>query len=195
MKWSSELKIYIPEAWNVVRLRDILFKNSESVEIKNDISTIDLSIMPCNSFSISNLNVSDNFTTNLYKMNEGDLLFGSIRPYLHKAGIAPVNGYVAGTIHSYTVKNDYDYNLALFILTSMDVFNYAVRVSSGTKMPVVSSDNLLDFKFPYSTEISKMFSTIEIKSKVINNIKEIITLTEKRNYLLPLLINGQVTID
>ena len=120
--------------------------------------------MPSDSFAINTLNISNNFTTNLFKMHEGDLLFGSIRPYLHKAGLAPVDGYVAGTIHSYTAKNDYDYNLLLLTLCSIDVFNYAVNVSGGTKMPVVTSENLLEYKFPYSKQVSYEFSKLDIKN-------------------------------
>ncbi len=195
MKYSPELKTEIPFDWEVKSLKDLLIKNNKSVVIKRNMDTIDLSVMPSDSFSLNKINNSDNFTTNLFEMNEGDLLFGSIRPYLHKAGIAPLNGYVAGTVHSYKVKNDYDYNFALMILTSKDLFDYAVKVSSGTKMPVVSSDNLLEYKFPYSKDISKKFSKIDIKSIVVKNIKENIKLQELRDFLLPLLMNGQVYIE
>ena len=194
MKWSEDLKANIPQNWEVKRLKDILIKNAESVSIEANTNTIDLSVMPSNSFALNQINISNNFTTNLFKMNEGDLLFGSIRPYLHKAGIAPVNGYVAGTVHSYKSINNDDYNLALAILTSDDLFNYAVKVSSGTKMPIVTSDNLLNYKFAYSKDIVKLFSKLDIKSKIIHNIQENIKLQKMRDYLLPLLMNGQVLI-
>ena len=194
MKYSPELKIDIPFTWEIKTLKDLLIENSESVTIKPNIDTIDLSVMPSDSFSLNQINNSNSFTSNLFKMKEGDLLFGSIRPYLHKAGIAPVNGYVAGTVHSYKVKNDYDYNLALLILTSKDLFNYAVKVSGGTKMPVVSSDNLLNFKFAYSSKIAKLLSEIDIKSIIINNVQENIKLQKIRNYLLPLLMNAQISL-
>ena len=195
MKWSDELKTYIPYNWEVKSLKDILKKNNKSVvSINSNVDTIDLSVMPSNSLSLNQVNNSINFTTNLFEMNEGDLLFGSIRPYLHKAGIAPVNGYVAGTVHSYNVIKDYNYNLALSLLTSKDLFNFALKVSTGTKMPIVSNDNLLNFKFAYSEDIAKLFSNLDIKSKIISNIQENIKLQQLRDYLLPLLMNGQVSI-
>ena len=195
MKWSNELKTYIPYGWNVKTLKDILKKNNAPViSISSNVDTIDLSVMPSDSLSLNQINNSDNFTTNLFEMNEGDLLFGSIRPYLHKAGIAPIKGYVAGTVHSYSVIDSFNYNLALSILTSKDLFNYAVKVSTGTKMPIVSSDNLLNFKFAYSEDIAKLFSNLDIKSKIIKNIQENFKLIKIRDYLLPLLMNGQATI-
>lgn len=56
------------------------------------IPTVDLSVMPSGSFSLSQLSDSANFESNLTEMKEGNILFGSIRPYLKKAGIAPCNG-------------------------------------------------------------------------------------------------------
>ncbi|WP_429977458.1 hypothetical protein, partial [Mycoplasmopsis bovis] len=42
----------------------------------------------------------------------GDILFGSIRPYLHKAGFAPFDGVVAGTVHSFKPINNNYYNFS-----------------------------------------------------------------------------------
>ena len=82
------------------------------------------------------------------------ILFGSIRPYLKKAGIAPCKGVVAGTIHSFRVKKESDYNFALFTLCGKTFFDYAVRVSTGTKMPIVSLDSIMSYKVPYSSGMS-----------------------------------------
>ena len=194
MRWNEELKRDIPNGWTVKTLGEILCKNTESFDYKTIQPAIDLSVMPSDTIALSQLNSSENFNTNLFVMKQGDILFGSIRPYLHKAGFAPIDGVVAGTVHSYRVKNPTDYNFALFTLCRNAFFDYAVNVSSGTKMPVISSDSLLSYKLPYSEEIAAAFNQVAIVDTISQNIQETIRLNNLRNFLLPMLMNGQATI-
>lgn len=194
MRWNEELKREIPDGWTVKTLGEILCKNTESFDYKTIQPAIDLSVMPSDTIALSQLNSSENFNTNLFVMKQGDILFGSIRPYLHKAGFAPIDGVVAGTVHSYRVKNPTDYNFALFTLCRNAFFDYAVNVSSGTKMPVISSDSLLSYKIPYSEEIAAAFNQVAIVDTISQNIQETIRLNNLRNFLLPMLMNGQATI-
>lgn len=150
--------------------------------------------MPTSSIAIEQTNSSSMFATNLYWMDEGDILFGSIRPYLKKAGIAPCNGVVAGTVHCFQVNDKHDYNFALFTLCGKNMFDYAVKISKGTKMPVVSAEDILSYKVPYSKEISRLFNAFSIQKTICNNVKEIQKLTKLRDWLLPMLMNGQATV-
>ena len=194
MVWNDGLMREIPEGWECRTLDSLLRRHQEVFDYNSEQPTVDLSIMPSSSISINQTNSSNMFATNLYWMKEGDLLFGSIRPYLKKAGIAPCNGVVAGTVHCFQVKDEQDYNFALFTLCGKNVFDYAVNVSKGTKMPVISAEDLLSYKFPYSKEISRRFNTFSVKERICNNVKEIRKLTNLRDWLLPMLMNGQATI-
>lgn len=194
MVWNDDLKREIPEGWECRTLASLLHRHQDAFDYKSKQPTVDLSIMPSSSISIDRINSSDMFATNLYQMNEGDLLFGSIRPYLQKAGIAPCNGVVTGTVHCFQVNNDQDYNFALFTLCSRNVFNYAIKVSKGTKMPVISAEDLLAYKVPYSKKIAGYFNAFSVKDTVCKNVKEIHKLTKLRDWLLPMLMNGQATI-
>jgi type I restriction enzyme S subunit len=126
-------------------------------------------------------------------VKKGDLLFGSIRPYLRKAGIATYDGAVTGTVHCFEIKDSFDFNFALMTITSENFFEYAINNSKGTKMPVVSSESLLNFQIPYNDKISKIFNRIPIKDIIISNVIQSNELSELRDFLLPLLMNGQVT--
>ena len=194
MVWNDDLKREIPEGWECRTLASLLHRHQDAFDYKSKQPTVDLSIMPSSSISIDRINSSDMFATNLYQMNEGDLLFGSIRPYLQKAGIAPCNGVVTGTVHCFQVNNDQDYNFALFTLCSRNVFNYAIKVSKGKKMPVISAEDLLAYKVPYSKKIAGYFNAFSVKDTVCKNVKEIHKLTKLRDWLLPMLMNGQATI-
>ena len=195
MVWNEQLKRDIPEGWEVKSLTEILQKNTNVFDYQSIQPAVDLSIMPSNSIAISQLNSSNSFTTNLFTMKKGDILFGSIRPYLHKAGFAPCDGVVAGTVHSFRVKNSQDNNFALMTVSRDKFFNYAVNVSSGTKMPVVSSDSILDYKVPYNNKIARKYNEIPLIAIISSHIQENQKLISLRDWLLPMLMNGQATIE
>ena len=194
MVWNEELKQDIPEGWTIKTLADLLQKNTEAFDYQSIQPTIDLSVMPSNSISILKMNSSDIFTTNLFKMKKGDILFGSIRPYLYKAGFAPCDGVVAGTVHSFKTKSMQDYNYSLLTISKNTFFEYAINVSSGTKMPVVSSDSILAYKIPYNEKMVRMFNELSIIEIISNNIQETQILISLQDWILPMLMNGQVTI-
>ena len=195
MEWNDILKRHIPVGWQVKSLAELMKKNTTVFDYASTQPAIDLSVMPSGSIALSQLNTSDNFTTNLYEMRKGDILFGSIRPYLHKAGFAPCDGVVAGTVHSYRVKNADEYNFELITVTRDSFYDYAVNVSSGTKMPVVSSESILAYKVPYNSKVIKQFNDFAFMETIASNIQENQRLMALRDWLLPMLMNGQATVS
>ena len=195
MVWNEELKREIPEGWEVKSIKDLAIegKTTPYTEVKS-IPTMDLSVMPSGSMMLSRLNDSINFSTNLFEMKRDDILFGSIRPYLKKAGIAPCDGAVAGTIHSFRPKNADDYNFLAITICNDRMFQYAVSSSQGTKMPVVTIDSIMDYKVAYDNSVSKKFNRLNFKEMMSKCILENQQLASLRDFLLPMLMNGQVTV-
>jgi len=191
--YNKELGKEIPIDWEVKTLGDLIKKVTPNFDYSSNLPTIDLSVMPSSSFMLNELNESKNFTSNLFAMEKGNILFGSIRPYLKKAGIAPCNGVVAGTVHQYKEIDKDFYNFALMTMVQDSFFDYALQVATGTKMPVVSSDNLLNYKVPFNKKIVKKFqdsfNLVGITCNCVMQNQELNRLKEK---LLPLLINGQL---
>jgi type I restriction enzyme, S subunit len=187
MVWNEELKRKIPEGWQVTEMSKLLVKNNVKYDYKGlGYDTIDLSVMPSSTMCLTERNHSDSFSTNLFYLKKFDILFGAIRPYLLKAGFAPFDGLVTGTVHSYrAIKKEY-YSFALLTMIQESVFKYAVSNSKGTKMPVIGSDDLLGYKVPFDESI--------IKEIIAHNINENQKLTELRDWLLPMLMNGQVRV-
>jgi len=198
MIYNEELKRVIPRDWVVAPLSK--FTNKNAIPCKDDeykdCEIIDLSIMHSNSMSINNRTLSGTFNTNLFRMKKYDILFGSIRAYLRKAGIAPFDGAVNGTIHSYLPKKEYNYSFLVCSLINETMFKYAIFHSKGTKMPVIESDELLKYKIPYSKEVSILFNkkVFTFWNKIISNVEQNHELIQIRDFLLPLLMNGQVKI-
>lgn len=192
MVWNEELKREIPKDWTILKLKDILRRVNVNIENGMSFPTIDLSVMPTEAISLNSLNNSDNFASNLSQMFEGNILFGSIRPYLKKCGIAPCDGAVAGTVYQFEEIRKETYNYSIITMSQNSFFEYALKKSKGTRMPVVSADDLLEYSFPYNEKVFNFFNKIPLKEIIIKankSSKELIQLKEK---LLPILINGQL---
>ena len=194
MVYNEELQREIPEGWEVKTIGDLVMRNNKKFDYKSVQKNIDLSVMPSDSIAVNQFNSSKDFSTNLFVMNKGDILFGSIRPYLHKACIAPCMGTFAGTVYSYAVKEGKDYNLVLTTLTRKAFFDYAESCCQGTKMPVVRNESILEYKLAYNSKFAKLFNDyVNIKDSVPNLIMQNQELASLRDFLLPMLMNGQVT--
>ena len=61
-------------------------------------------------------------------------------------------------------------------------------------MPIITNERILDYKVPYSEDIAKKFNTINIKEIICKNIQESQILIDIRDWLLPMLMNGQISI-
>lgn len=196
MIWNEELQKKIPEGWKIIKLKNLVTINNEKEEPNEKHNLIELAVMPTNSICLFYFSKGDKLSTNVFKMKKYDILFGSIRPYLLKSGFAPLDGLVAGTIHSVSPKNNNYYNFILLTFCNNEIFNYATQKSKGARTPVIGIDDLLDYKVPYSPEIITKFNKIlNFKEIISNNIIENQELISLRDFLLPLLMNGQAVIS
>lgn len=194
MVWNDVLKREIPEGWRALSLSDLLHENKRPFNSNKIVQNIDLSVMPEANISLSKVNSSDNFSTNLYSMKTGDILMGSIRPYLKKAGIAPVNGSHAGTVLNFSPNQRTHYNFVLFTLCSDNFFSYAIKRSRGTKMPIISSADVLDYCVPFNESVVELFGSINVSELITKNIEQSLKLANLRNYLFPLLMSQRIVL-
>jgi type I restriction enzyme S subunit len=199
MVWNEELQKEIPDGWEVLELSKLLRENSSAYlqpDMPADINVIDLSVMPSGTFVLDTSNTSDNFSTNLFKLNKYDLLFGAIRPYLRKAGFSPIDGLVTGTVHSFSPIDKLDFNFALLTFVHESVFKFAISHSKGTKMPVVASKDLLSYKVAYNREIAHEFQNVlEFHETIAAKVHQNGELRNLRNHLIPLVVNGIVNLS
>ena len=121
-----------------------------------------------------------------------------MRVYFHRCCIAAENGITRTTT---LVLKPYDKELLGYfyqICNEERAFSYANQVSAGTQQPYVTWNSLAKYYFPYPNNpslIRKYSKKVDtIIDLVITNVKEINALQSLRDYLLPLLMNGQVTI-
>lgn len=96
---------------------------------------------------------------------------------------------------AYTVK---DIKELTFLYMSLKVFNKKLQtISTGSIQKVINNNNIKDLNIAYNKEIVSKFSDVTIdmfeKMKMIS--KENRKLIKLKEYLLPLLMNGQINVD
>ena len=201
MEYNEVLKRKIPIGWKVIPFSEILSENKQPLPEdtkKDDMFGLDLSIMPSASMCLNQRGKASDFESNRFILKKYDLLFGSIRPYLRKAGFAVFDGVVNGTIMNFRCKGNTDYSYALCTLTSEMMFKYAITRSSGngTRMPTINATELLDYVIVYDKQTVIQFENhlSQYWKMIADNINQNFELTELRDFLLPLLMNGQAKV-
>ena len=155
---SEDEKLFdIPENWEWVRLKDITnFGNFNSVagqDIQEGSWVLNMEDIiknggGFNKFTIKKLN--DDFKSNKYIVEVGDVLYGKLRPYLRKIEIAPKNGFTTTEMFPIKVINQNlisPYYLRYVMLSPY----FANRINGSTygmKMPRVGTKYLASMLIP-----------------------------------------------
>ncbi|MFV5696918.1 restriction endonuclease subunit S [Flavobacterium sp. ZT3R17] len=119
--------------------------------------------------------------------NEGDVLFGKLRPYLKKYLQAPFDGVCSSEI--WVLKGKNISNDFLYRIVQTNSFIDLANQSSGSKMPRADWNVVENgfFSFPSLTEQQKIASflslideRIQTQSKIIENLKTLIKATSEK---------------
>jgi type I restriction enzyme S subunit len=102
---------------------------------KPDLPYIGLEHMPQFHMFLDSWGVAADSKTATRGFDVGDILFGRIRPYLGKVGMALTSGVCAQSVEVLQPKDHGLKEFCLLLLTSPEVINYADQVSTGTTMP------------------------------------------------------------
>ena len=167
------------------KLSDFVSIVNETYSHKKDLPLIDLSIIPSNSLIINEVSSSSKLNTNLKTLKKGDYLFGSIRPYLKKSIVSPIDGLTTGTVIQMRPHVHNMNNFLLGVLTSESFFEFAVNNSTGTKMPVVKAKDLINYEFTYNKKFVEWFeSQNNYLELILSLLNENIKLNEYKQLLL-----------
>jgi type I restriction enzyme S subunit len=189
-----------PEGWVFGTLSDVARQTGESVKpeaLDPDTPYIGLEHMPRKSIALSDWEGAGKVTSGKLAFRKGDFLFGKLRPYFHKVGIAPIDGICSTDI---VVLNARERRAAAFVLTciSQDEFvAFTDRTSDGTKMPRTSWGRMEQYGLclPSASELEAFNACVEpMLDRIISNIHESHTLAATRDFLLPKLMSGEVRV-
>ena len=187
-----------PRGWKRKTLADITISPSRGVspsDVDEDTPYIGLEHMPRRSIAINEWEGAGKVTSNKSVFKKGEFLFGKLRPYFHKVGIAPLDGICSTDIVVITPRAS---DLAAFTLAhlSSDAFvDYTDKTSTGTKMPRTSWKTMSQYKICLPPEqITRAFQSLAqpLIDGVNANIHESLTLARTRDFLLPKLMSGEI---
>lgn len=192
---DSEIGL-IPEGWEVKTLNKLVKQHRIKKDPDQNRKLIDLANMPSYSLTLDRFDNGDKLKTNIYEMKINNFIYGSIRPYLGKFGIVPYDGLTTGTIHQFNVKNKLEYSTIASIIFSKTFNDFCIKLSHGTKMPVINWNQFSSYKVIYNKVIFEKFNDItqSYYKTIVTNINENISLVEMRDLLLPKLMSGEIRV-
>lgn len=189
-----------PEGWRVGTVGDIAEAAREGVDpgdIDPGTPYIGLEHMPRRSIALAEWAHAGKVTSGKSQFRHGQILFGKLRPYFHKVGIAPVDGVCSTDIIVAEPKQPCWAALALGHLSSLAVVQHADRSSSGTKMPRTNWRDLAAFRIaipPEPLAILASNTVAPMVDRIVTGIHQNRTLAALRDALLPKLLSGELEV-
>lgn len=190
----------IPKGWRVGKLGDIAENLRRGVKPENitpNTPYIGLEHMPKRSISLSDWGSVEDINSNKYQFYQGEILFGKLRPYFHKVGVAALDGICSTDILVITPKLQEWFSFVLSIVSSDDFINYTNITSTGTRMPRTNWNDMSKYEIIIpSIEIVKTFNyqLVPFVNKIKSHIFESHTLATLRDTLLPKLMSGEIRV-
>ena len=190
----------IPEGWEAGALGDIAFSPRRSVNpasLDGETPYIGLEHMPRHSIALTEWENVGKVTSNKSIFEKGEVLFGKLRPYFHKVGIAPVDGVCSTDVVVIASKATEWSAFALACVSSVKFVSYTNQASTGTKMPRTSWKIMGDYRMCLPTApVARAFQNVAhpVLEHIIANIHESRTLASLRDTLLPKLVSGEVRV-
>ena len=201
MVFDETLKREIPKGWEVKSLKDVLVNCSDN--IKSEDLTSNMPYTPIDSLPMRKMTFSDfqkieNARTSLIRYSFNDILIGAMRVYFHRVCIAPFDGITRSTTIVLKPKKQNHLPFLYQLCNEEKTINFASKVSIGTQQPYVNWVNgLAEYKFAMpNLELIEKYSIkiMPLIKSVIAREKQNYQLTQLRDFLLPMLINGQVSV-
>ena len=188
----------IPEGWKAGRLADIAIaprRNVDPASLDDETPYIGLEHMPRRSIALAAWGRVGKVTSNKSIFKKGEVLFGKLRPYFHKVGVAPINGVCSTDIVVIASKAVEWSAFVLVCVSSVEFISYTNQGSTGTKMPRTNWTTMGDYRIclPAARVVGAFQHAMQpVLGQIAANVHESRTLAALRDTLLPKLISGEI---
>lgn len=200
MVWNETLKREIPEGWNTAKLENSFQVVSDKAKKENiqHLLYAPIEVLPIKQMSFHNTAPIENAVSGLCKFEKGNILLSNRRVYFHKVCIAPFDGVTRDTVIVLKAINESTFGFDYQIINSEHFISYATKFSYGSEQPVFSWQDAKNYYYAKpNNETAKKYSNCvaPLINKVLEVQNELRELTKQRDELLPLLMNGQVSVS
>ena len=188
----------IPKGWFIGSIGEVAVHPRRSMkpdEIEDETPYIALEHMPKRCIALAEWDTANGLESNKYEFKRGEILFGKLRPYFHKVGVAPIDGVCSTDIVVIAPKLPMWFGFVLTHVSSDAFVEYANAGSTGTKMPRTSWAEMARYKvvLPHENVAAAFNQQIQVASEQMNaKIHELKSLAQLRDSLLPKLLNGEL---
>ena len=189
-----------PRGWRAGHLGDVAVNQRRGAavgEIEPNTPYIGLEHMPRRSIALAEWGDSDGLESNKFQFAEGDILFGKLRPYFHKVGVAATGGVCSTDILVIAPKQSKWFAFTLGHASSDEFIRYTDAGSSGTKMPRTNWADMARYEIviPHDSVAAEFTKIVRplveaIRSHILQNQ----TLAALRDALLPNLLSGEIRV-
>lgn len=201
MVYNEELKREIPEGWECKRFNELVYQVNDSIEPHEypELNYLPIDKLPTQKLYYADYESRNEANSSLIKFLEDDILLGAMRVYFHRVCNAIEDGISRSTMMVLRPLKKMNKNFGLFALNRDEAIAYATKNSTGTSIPYAKwSGNLENYKCCLPDDEKLLIKFNEIVNPILESFKiyskENQKLAALRDWLLPMLMNGQVTV-
>ncbi|MFI7575881.1 restriction endonuclease subunit S [Micromonospora sp. NPDC049497] len=183
-----------------IPLSELGDQRRETVPVDNfgpDENYIGLEHMPRRRMWLSGWTDASGVASAKGRFEKGDVLFGKLRPYFHKVGLAFVGGIASTDIIVIRPRTEEARGWLLAAASSDEVVGHASAIADGTRMPRAKWQDIAKCNVPWPGQAaaSEFNEVVEMLAKRVRAaVFENQALYELRDTLLPALMSGRVRV-
>jgi type I restriction enzyme S subunit len=189
----------VPKGWRAAKfdaLCGVVSDITRAEEIAPEANYIGLEHMPRRSIALSEWDVAAELESHKARFKRGDVLFGKLRPYFHKVGVAFIDGVCSTDIVVLRATRELS-AITLMTASSEEFVAFNDVASTGTKMPRTSWARMREFNvtMPDRAVAAAFQAIVEPQLEMIrSNVLQSKTLAALRDLLLPRLLSGALRV-
>ena len=191
----------VPQGWEQKTLGDLCSEIRDMVlpeALESDTPYIGLEHIPRRSISLNEWGTVEEVTSSKSRFKAGEIIFGKIRPYFHKVGVAFVDGVASSDSIVVRPADDTLHGLVLMTMSSDEfVATTAQQMKEGSKMPRADWKQMKAYPVPLPP--SGLLSNFDgVIQPILKQLKSISFTNQKlrnaRDLLLPRLMSGELAV-
>lgn len=202
MVYNQDLKREIPERWGVEKLDSLLKIGKETTNPKKfpNEEFKYYSIPEFDTTGTYSLERGESIKSNKFKVEKNDLLVSKLNPWFNRVIYNLEENAISSTeFIVWKTFNRFEKNFLYQVATGKEFIEYCTQFATGTSNSHkrVSPDIMIGFQIPFEKTYIQKFGEIidSIRTQVLQNNVQNQELTRLRDWLLPMLMNGQVKVE
>ena len=190
----------VPEGWEAAMLDAFAISQNRKAnpeEVDEGTAYIGLEHMPRRSIALAEWEGAEKVTSAKSRFKRREILFGKLRPYFHKVGIAPIDGICSTDIVVLAPKKQRFEALTLACVSTDEFVAFTDQSSTGTKMPRTSWKIMRTYPMVKPDDaVADAFQQLcaPMFDRILANIGENQSFAQTRDLLLPKLMSGEIRV-